>query len=395
MKESLLKPRIEIIDALRGFALMGVFMVHMVEYFELYWYNREPGFIHDSVFFLFAGKSYPIFAMLFGLSFYIIMDRNKARGIDFRGRFLWRLVLLMGFGYLNGLIYSGDILQVLALVGLGVVLVYPLKNKAVLAVALIFIFQVPALIYFIISLVRPELVPQQPVFWTIMGSNLEIYANGSFNDVFTRNTWMGQLGKWAFLLESGRIWILIGLSILGVWLGRINFFSVLSQKRKFLLRGLLFSGILALILDVVINSTSPIIPEGASSRIFSDTAGNYLSLAIASTWVFGFLLLYPMDFPRSILEKFATCGRMSLTLYIMQGMIFVPFFYNFGLGYYANIGQLRALIMATVAWILQMGFCHIWFKYFNYGPFEWFWRSATYLRKDIPLKLSYKPMKND
>ena len=63
------RSRITVVDCLRGFALFGLFIVHMVEYFELFWYAPEWGWVHDTVFFLFGGKAYAIFALLFGLSF--------------------------------------------------------------------------------------------------------------------------------------------------------------------------------------------------------------------------------------------------------------------------------------------------------------------------------------
>ena len=68
--------RLVFVDALRGYALMGLFLIHMVEYFELYWLHPEPGPVNTLMFALFGGKAYAIFALLFGLSFYIILDRQ-------------------------------------------------------------------------------------------------------------------------------------------------------------------------------------------------------------------------------------------------------------------------------------------------------------------------------
>src|SRR3569833_1092844 len=110
--------RIVLIDSLRGYALMGLFLIHMVEYFELYWDNPIPSRVNTAAFFLFGAKSYAMFALLFGVSFFIIMDRQAGKGVDFRLRFIWRLMVLLGIGLLHSLIYSGDILQILAITGL-------------------------------------------------------------------------------------------------------------------------------------------------------------------------------------------------------------------------------------------------------------------------------------
>ena len=86
------KPRrIELVDAIRGFALMGICLVHFMEYFELYWINQDPTLLHNIVFFLFAGKAYAIFALMFGLSFFIIMDNQASKGVNFSYRFAWQI----------------------------------------------------------------------------------------------------------------------------------------------------------------------------------------------------------------------------------------------------------------------------------------------------------------
>ena len=74
--------RIEMVDALRGYALFGLFLVHCVERFELYWLDPRPGGWFDITMALFAGKSFAIFALLFGFSFATIMANERARGGD-------------------------------------------------------------------------------------------------------------------------------------------------------------------------------------------------------------------------------------------------------------------------------------------------------------------------
>jgi len=79
--------RITMVDALRGHALLGLFLVHCVERFELHWLHPQPGPWFDGVFALFSGKAFAIFALLFGFSFATIMANERARGGDFTLRF--------------------------------------------------------------------------------------------------------------------------------------------------------------------------------------------------------------------------------------------------------------------------------------------------------------------
>ena len=119
-------PRIEAVDALRGFAVMAILLVHNLEHFifPVYpadspgWLNALDQGVFNVVFTLFAGKAYAIFALLFGFTFYIQSDNLKRRGGDFGYRFLWRLVLLAGFATLNAAFFpAGDVLLLLVLGG--------------------------------------------------------------------------------------------------------------------------------------------------------------------------------------------------------------------------------------------------------------------------------------
>src|SRR6218665_3376113 len=121
--------RIEVIDALRGFALMGICLVHCMEYFALYWVKPDPTALHKLVFFLFAAKSYAIFALMFGLSFFIIMDSQARKGVDFTYRFAWRLIILLAFGCIHTMLFISDILQILGIIGLSLLFVYRLNTR--------------------------------------------------------------------------------------------------------------------------------------------------------------------------------------------------------------------------------------------------------------------------
>ena len=100
--------RIEIIDALRGFSLAGIVIVHMVENYVGAPTPEGamdavrlgiPDYIVDGFIFLFLrGKFFALFSFLFGLSFFIQMDSAYRKGNDYKWKFLWRLVLLFAIG---------------------------------------------------------------------------------------------------------------------------------------------------------------------------------------------------------------------------------------------------------------------------------------------------------
>ena len=136
------QPRIEVADALRGFAVMAIILLHSVEHFNFYsfpstegqsaWLNFTDRAIWDGLFFAFGGKAYAIFALLFGFSFYIMYHNQENRGCDFRLRFCWRMVLLFLFGNLNAMFFTGEVLVLYSLVGFVLPLVCRLSNRTVL-----------------------------------------------------------------------------------------------------------------------------------------------------------------------------------------------------------------------------------------------------------------------
>ena len=135
--------RLDIVDALRGSALLGILLLHSVEHWDfLHLPEHQPEWLAtldrhaiEWGYLLFGGKAYAIFALLFGVSFFITLDSWKARSRSACGRFLWRLVVLGGLGYLHGLLYCGDILTVIAALGVPLVLLNRLGSRALGMVA--------------------------------------------------------------------------------------------------------------------------------------------------------------------------------------------------------------------------------------------------------------------
>jgi len=222
MKTNVLQ-RIELIDAVRGLALLGLLLVHMAEYFELYWMKPSPTTTTTIIFSLFAGKSFAVFALLFGANIQMVLYKKAEQGIDFTKRFFWRLMLLGIMGYVHGVIYSVDILQVLAIAGMAALLVSRVGNTLLLILAALFLFQLPNLIVLTFTIFDPSNISQQPLHWSVMPPSLAVFAQGSFTEVIAENTFTGQYGKWLLMLESGRFSNIIGLILIGIWLGRIFF----------------------------------------------------------------------------------------------------------------------------------------------------------------------------
>lgn len=194
-------PRIEVVDALRGFAVMAILLVHSLEHFIFPVYPvSSPGWlttldqgVFTSVFTLFAGKAYAIFALLFGFTFYIQSNNRKRQGKDFGYRFLWRLVLLVGFATLNAAFFpAGDVLLLFTVVGLVLFLTRKWSDKAIFITAVIFLLQPVEWYHYIANLINPA--HQLPDFKVgEMYAEVAAYTKaGNFWDFIVGNISLGQ-----------------------------------------------------------------------------------------------------------------------------------------------------------------------------------------------------------
>ena len=123
-------PRIEVVDALRGLAILAILLIHNLVHFnqpdyseassQPEWLNTLDGAINTTIRFLFSGKAHQIFSILFGFTFGIQYANQQIKGNDFGYRFLWRLFLLLGFAAINSAFFPmGDVLFSFALIEIG------------------------------------------------------------------------------------------------------------------------------------------------------------------------------------------------------------------------------------------------------------------------------------
>lgn len=377
--------RIDVIDAIRGFALMGLFLVHMVEYFELYWYSPEPGWVHDWVFGLFAGKAYALFALMFGVSFYILLEAPDSKASLNPGRYAWRMILLWLFGYMHSLIYPGDILQVLAVGGLLILLFYRLSSKILLFLSCIFLLQIPFFIQYAILLEDAQYT--QPKFWSAFGANFEVFANADFLNLIQHNVWSGQFPKWILNYETGAVWNFLGLFFMGIVLARHQIFGKRISSIRLTLLACMFGG-MSIITIWIRNHYAHDLEPMMHRWVFEEGLTRISRFLVIGIYMSAGIVFYRLSIGQRILKPLVACGRASLSLYVLQSIIFVPLFYGFGLGWYESIGQERALALGVIAWVLQVLLANWWLNRARYAPLEAAWRYLTKLRigKQFPGK---------
>ena len=391
--------RIDLIDVLRGSALLGLFLLHCVEHFDFSQYPSAPPAwlaslnkqVNDTAFFLFGGKAYAIFAMMFGVSFFMIIDRAASRGVDFRGRFTWRLCVLAAMGYLFGLLYCGEILSMLAVLGLPLVFLYKVPTRALLWLSSLLLLQPPFLWQLARTLIDPA---YQPVRLGVGGYYREMYqvfGNEGFAEVVKVNVWTGLVGRSAWAIENGRYLQMLGLFIWGLLLGRAHVFENPAAAARLVRRSL----IVAVIAFAVLYLARAGLPSWGATKvqqgILKKLLTSWLNLAHMVVWAAGFVMLYRFAPWQKIFRLLVPFGRTSLSCYVTQNAIGVLLFYHFGTGLFRHWGQAQSLLFGFAFFAVQLPLTHWWLRHFHYGPLEWLWRCFTQLSFKTPFRKTTRP----
>jgi uncharacterized protein len=380
-------PRLEVVDALRGFAIMAIMLLHNLEHFDFY-YSPEylPGWlktldtgIWDTLFFMFSGKTYAIFALLFGLTFYIMFSNQVKKGKDFRGRFLWRSFLLLIFGIINSMFYQGDILVFYAVLGVSLVVVCKWSDKVVLITAIILLLQPLEWIKLIQIMNDPTFVATDPLSWTYFGK-MEGYITGtSFLDLVKGNLVNGKTAVILWTYENGRILQTPAIFMLGMLLGRNNLFATSETSKKFWKKVLIFAVSLFAVLFTFKMVIPTLFPREATSSELIIIITSLANFAFMFVWVSAFVLVFQKNMVHRLLTKLEVFGKMSLTNYVMQSIVGSFIYYGFGLGLYKYTGATLSLLIGITLFLLQITFCRWWMKSHTHGPLEGIWHKLTWI----------------
>jgi uncharacterized protein len=379
--------RLIVVDALRGFAIISIMLLHNFEHFDFLWTPTNlPAWMYpidkaigETLYFLFGGKSYAIFAMLFGLTFFIQSDNQEKIGKDFRARFAWRLVILLGFAFINSAFYEGDILSIYAILGFFLIPVAKLNTKTVFWIALFLMLQPVEWVKFFIGMQNPDIQMSDPLSWAYFGKAGEYITKSSLIDTLIGNLTNGKIAVIYWSWEQGRILQNIALFIFGMLAGRKYLFAPSEESLRFWKQTLIIAAISFIILYIIGNNLGDWFSSKAMLRPMRTIVTSYANMGFMLVLVSGFVLLFQTNFFHKVLNIFAPLGRMSLSNYIMQSLVGSFIYFGFGLGLYQYTGGTYCLLIGIVLAILQGCFSTWWMKNHKQGPLEIIWHKATWI----------------
>ena len=361
--------RIDVADALRGIAVAGIILYHSVEHFNIF---TKATIIHtlpsdqtvaNVLAWLLSGKMYGIFAMLFGLSFFIMNDNQQQKGKCFSGRFAWRMCLLFIFGIINVTFYDGDILMLYACYGLLLIPISYLPSKAVWCIIGLLAIQ-PVELFCLLT----GYTIDHTRFYEVSGIINNAHEHATFWQNALTNLRYGFEVNLRFNVFSGRLTQLLCLFILGMQLGRQRLFYNEGRNLQIWHKILMISAATVAVLGFI--DFGPV--EMWLKPIYNLIILLMIVSAVVSAW-------YAFEGVRNVLRHLCIFGRMSLTNYLLQSIIGCAIFCGYGLGCYYKLGITYAVMIGVGMVVAQYLFARYWFSSHQRGPLEGIWRKLTWI----------------
>ena len=424
-----LTDRIKSIDAIRGFALLGILMMN-IPGFGInwdFWYNVITGprsgkdyTTFKIIFIFFEGTMRGLFSMLFGAGMILFMQNKKEvpGGTPVAVYYYRRLLWLVFFGLINAfvILWQGDILFFYGLCGMLLFAFRKVKPKWLLVIAL--------------SCVAIGMIKKQWDFAdnrAIRVSYNEAMAAKKDSAKLTAEQ-QGAITKWEtrernnkpdtantnrnlrkmrsdyltifsyFIPQNANgevwylyneIWDMLAMMFIGMALYLWGFFTNKLRTSTYVMWLLIGYG-------VGIPIAWQIFDQGwmnfgrpgnymdnfrSSHMVFVEFRRILLTIGHASL----LMLIFRSRLVPWLMKALANVGQMAFSNYLMQSIICTLFFYGYGLGYYNKLRFHQLYYVVFGVWIFQLIFSAIWLRYFRFGPFEWLWRSLTYWKKQ-PMK---------
>lgn len=383
--------RIEALDALRGFALVGILLANI-----LYWSGW--GLMSEAQHLTLAGadgatwqyrfhhllidgKFYTLFSLLFGAGFALQLARIEGRGGNGLAIYRRRVLVLLGIGLIHScLIWDGDILTLYALLGLILPLFIRWSDARLATTALILIFAVPfaggALFDALGWAPHTALYNLGDSVALALGTRLTtdngvaVLASGRWDQLAA---WIisGPIYAWGIKLESWRIPKVLGIMLLGLIVGRWFAGGRLPGDRA-LLRRTLLAGLLLGLPPTLAYAFMPKQDQADWSSLLG-------TVPMALAYGAAFLLVWPHA--RGVLKLLVAPGRMALTNYLSQTLIGIVLFYGVGFGLVGQVKPLGIYGIALAIFAVQIVFSRWWLARHAMGPMERLWRNLTYGRR--------------
>ncbi|GAA0540085.1 DUF418 domain-containing protein [Halorubrum ejinorense] len=378
--------RITSLDALRGFALLGILVIN-IRVFSM----PEATLLNPNVYGDFTGANYwtwfvghvfaqskfiTVFSALFGAGVLLFIESKEDKGQDAARLHLRRTAVLIAIGLLHAyLLWYGDILVTYGLCGLFLLFVRDLDARRLAGLAGIFLLFVPAIELFAAVSIGGEAIAGQ---WmpaeTAIRQEVAAYRGGWLEQMSHRVDSSLQRQTSGFIGAS--FWRVGGVMLLGMALYR---WGVLTGERSTrFYRRLVAGGVVGVAVVVAGVAYIEANDWSAGAALFWRQFNYVGSLLVAGGYVGGVTLFVRWRGEGFVTTALTAVGRTAFTNYLLQTVIATTIFYGHGLRLFGYVSRVEAIGIVVAVWAVQIPLSVVWLRYFRFGPVEWAWRTLTY-----------------
>jgi uncharacterized protein len=414
--------RVASVDVIRGFALLGILAMNIVDFgwpepvYSTPIRDPEAGPLDIALWafnhVIFDTKMMTLFSMLFGAGLVLMSERAVGRGAKpgwvFYRRTFWLLVIGLVHAYL---VWSGDILVMYASCGFFLYLFRKLRPRTLLITGTCFVLMfIPLLIGFRLVVVpymkrtyerveAQQKADQKPDWWDkkVHGGYRDMTKQempkhddfmksimlhrGPYNRMVKERAkqliWVQTLG-----FVFGAWWFAGGRMLIGMGLMKLGVFAAELSKRAYLWMMIVGYGIGV---PVMLFDCYHQISNGFFlGRGFEYLMQGWILLVLVGSLpvVFGHIGLVMLICKTGALpwltRRLAAVGRMALSSYLFDSLLCTTLFYGYGFDLFATLHRPMLYVLVVVIWTFHLLICPLWLEVFRYGPAEWVWRSLTY-----------------
>jgi uncharacterized protein len=402
------KERIYTLDVIRGFALLGIFIMNMPWFNTSFfvdmtgkdlWTSWWDEWTETATEVLFSGKFNSMFSMLFAIGFTIQLERLEARDPEHaKSIYLRRIFWLFVFGAIHACVFwTGDVLHIYALMGLLLLALRRAPYKllwTLFALAMLYPLCMSIYRYFTFTPEYREYIVA--VATAAQASNDAALGYGSFLAAARENTrQMLQLYTEPFMLRGtiGFYSQILVTMMLGLMLGRSRFFQNSAQHLPIVKRvqwWALGCGLAAGAVYGTWQATTTDYITPTPWRMIAGVSYSLCRVLIMVFYVATIVRCVHNESWRRRLQPMATVGRMPLSNYLLQTLIATTLFYGWGFGLWDKVGNALDLVLAIgIFFLVQVPLSRWWLARYELGPMEWLWRRLTYGQAST--KLAAKP----
>ncbi|PSR51861.1 hypothetical protein AHMF7605_28520 [Adhaeribacter arboris] len=391
--------RIQVLDFIRGFALLGILAINIQTY-SLFAFLRpeqvyafgldQPETYAPTQFFIhlfFKGQFYTLYSFLFGLGFYLMGQKNQQAGRDANRLFKRRLWGLLLLGVIHAFIFwFGDILHKYALLGFTLIYfnqksVFTLLKWVMGLALLVILCQTVNTLFF--PATPQQLARNQQEFDAVISQVITTWQHGSLLQVMS----LQKLGVLMLHLKAVQQGLAsyahyLIMFLLGLMAGKLHLFQHLARFKLSLLR----IALLVFPLAVVLKALSGLPLFGIHLLPSHQLAAEKLLFSLAEfigTPLLTLVLLMELTLcwphlPARFVGWIANTGRMGLTNYLLQTLLCMVLFYGYAGGLAGKVTLLETLGIVLLLYGFQVGYSNVWLRYHSMGPMEKLWRRWTY-----------------